>query len=241
VEIDVEGKVVLITGASAGIGLCTAQAFACAGAKLALLSRSSDLLEKLAEEMQAQGMEAIAVPADMRDPEQVKQAVTKTVEHFGRIDVLINNAGQSVLGRIADLNVDHFRQIIELNIIGPVAAMQAVIPIMRKQGGGIIINVSSMVSKMKLWGLAGYACTKSALNMISDTARDELAADNIRVISVFPRTTATDFHVSALGGTPGRSKPSPTQTGPVKVDTPEHVADRILKAAIEEPEEQYME
>lgn len=221
--------------------MCTAQALACAGAKLALLSRSSDLLEKLADEMQAQGTEAIAVPADMRDPEQVKQAVAKTVEHFGRIDILINNAGQSVLGTIADLDLDYFQQIFDLNVIGPVAAMQAVIPIMRKQGGGIIINVSSMVSKMKLQGLAGYACTKSALNMISDTARDELASDNIRVISVFPRTTATDFHVSALGGAPGRQRPAPSRTGPVKVDTPEHVADRILRAAIEEPEEQYME
>ena len=237
----IRGKVVLITGASAGIGLATAKRFASEGAKLALLARSADVLTKLVNELQAQGTEAIALPADMRDPEQVRNAVDKTAEHFGRVDVLINNAGQSILGRIADLDLDCFRQIIELNIIGPVAAMQAVIPIMRKQGGGIIINVSSMVSKMKLQGLAGYACTKSALNMISDTARDELAADNIRVISVFPRTTATDFHVNALGGAPGRQRPAPSRTGPVVIDTPEHVADRILDAAINEPQEQYMD
>ena len=240
-EIDVEGKAVLITGASAGIGLCTAQAFACVGAKLALLSRSGDLLSSLADEFRANGTEAIAVPADMRDPEQVRNAVAKTAEHFGRIDILINSAGQSVLGTIANLDLEYLRQIIELNIIGPVVAMQAVIPIMRKQGGGIIINVSSMVSKMKLQGLAGYACTKSALNMISSTARDELAQDNIRVISVFPRTTATDFHVHALGGGPGRQRPTLTRIGPVKVDTAEHVAERILLAAVNEPQEQYMD
>lgn len=238
---DVRGKVVLITGASAGIGLCTAQAFAGAGGKLSLVARSADLLEQLADELRGQGTEAIAICADMRDPEQVTRAGAQTAEHFGRIDILINNAGQSVLGTVADLNLDHFRQVVELNLFGPVIAMQAVIPIMRAHGGGIIINVSSMVSKMNLYGLAGYACTKSALNMISDTARDELAQDNIRVISIFPRTTATDFHVSALGGSGRETRPKPSSTGPVIIDPPEHVADRILLAAIEEPEEQYME
>ena len=238
---DVRGTVVLITGASAGIGLCTAQAFAAAGARLALLARSMERLERLADELRAQGTEALVVPADMRDPEQIQDAISKTAEHFGRIDILINNAGQSLLGSIADVDLDYLREVIELNVVGPVAAMQAVIPIMRKQGGGMIINVSSMVSKMKLQGLAGYACTKSALNMISDTARGELAPDNIRVISVFPRTTATDFHVHAFGAAPGRAKPAPTRTGPVVVDTAEHVADRILQAAIEEPQEQYMD
>ena len=190
---------------------------------------------------QGQGTEAIAIRTDMRDPEQVERAVAQTAEHFGRIDILINNAGQSVLGTIADLNLDHFRQVMELNVYGPVVAMQAVIPIMRAHGGGVIINVSSMVSKMNLCGLAGYACTKSALNMISDTARDELAQDNIRVISIFPRMTATDFHVNLLGGSGHGVRPTPTRSGPVVIDPPEHVADRILLAAINEPEEQYMD
>ena len=238
---DIRGKVVLITGASGGIGLCTAQAFAKAGAKLALLARSEDRLNELADELRGQGTEAIAVPADMRDPEQVNHAVAETARHFGRIDILINNAGQSVLGTVADLNLDYLRRVIELNVYGPVVAMQAVLPIMRAHGGGIIINVSSMVSKMNLQGLAGYACTKSALNMISDTARDELASDNIRVISVFPRMTATDFHVNVLGGSGRETRPKPSSTGYVVIDPPEHVADRILLAATHEPEEQYME
>lgn len=238
---DVRGKVVLITGASAGIGQCTARAFAGAGAKLALLARSEDLLIRLADELREQGTDAAAVPADMRDPDQVRRAVARTAEHFGRIDILINNAGQSVLGTIADLSLEYFRQVMELNVYGPVAAMQAVIPIMRAHGGGLIINVSSMVSKMNLFGLAGYACTKSALNMISDTARDELAADDIRVISVFPRMTATDFHVNLLGGSGRETRPKPSSTGYVIIDPPEHVAERILLAAIEEPDEQYMD
>ena len=110
---------------------------------------------------------------------------------------------------------------------------------MRAHGGGIIINVSSMVSKMNLYGLAGYACTKSALNTISDTARDELAQDNIRVISIFPRMTATDFQQHSLGNRDLRRRQRSNPNVPV--DPPEHVAERILAAAINEPEEQYVD
>jgi short-subunit dehydrogenase len=92
-----------------------------------------------------------------------------------------------------------FKQIIELNVFGPLYAMQAVIPIMRQAGVGMILNISSMISKMKIPGLATYAATKSALNKITETARIELEADNIRVITVYPRMTATDFGKNSLG------------------------------------------
>jgi NADP-dependent 3-hydroxy acid dehydrogenase YdfG len=237
---EVRGKVVLITGASAGIGLATARRFGQAGAKLALVARSTDALEALARELAAQGIEAIACTADLRDCAQIQQAISDTVKHFGRIDILINNAGQSALGDVADVDLDYFRQIIDLNILGPVVAIQAAVPIMRKRGGGIIINVSSMVSKMRLHGIGAYAATKAALNMLSDTSRGELESDNIRVISIFPRVTRTDFHRNTLGGQPSDDwldhlPPS------VPVDSAEHVAQRILDAAINEPEEQYMD
>jgi len=236
---DIKGKVVLITGASEGIGLATARRFAEAGAKLALVARSAAKLEALADELKAAGAEAISVPSDVSVPEQVKNAVAETVRHYGRIDVLINNAGQSAAGTVADVDPDHLRQIIDLNIFGPLIAMQAAIPIMRKHGGGLIINVSSMVSKMRLPGLGAYAATKAALNLLSDTARGELAPDNIRVITIFPRMTATDFGAHSLGRTWERqSRHAHTS---VPVDSAEHVANRILDAAINEPEEQYMD
>lgn len=237
---EIRNKVVLITGASAGIGLATARRFGQAGAKLALAARSTDRLETLAHEMQSQGIEAIALTTDLRDPAQIQQAISTTARHYGRIDILINNAGQAVAGTIADLDPDHFHQVIELNVYAPLHAMQAVIPIMRVHGGGIIINVSSMVSKMRIPGLAGYAATKSALNMMSDTARGELANDNIRVISVFPRLTSTDFQQHSLGSQETRRQqraPHPS----VPIDPPEHVAEKILLAAEHEPEEQYMD
>ena len=235
---DLKGSVVLITGASQGIGLATASAFARAGARLALVARSADVLAELAGACRAEGCEAIAFPADLRDPEQVRQAVAETVGHYGRLDILINNAGQSVAGAVAELDLEALDQIVRLNVYAPVIAMQAAIPVMRAHGGGLIINVSSMVSKMKLPGLAGYAASKAALNMISDTARVELAADNIRVTTVFPRLTATNFGRNALGDTAMRQRQR-TQTA-APVDSPEHVAERIVAAAIAEPEEQYM-
>jgi NAD(P)-dependent dehydrogenase (short-subunit alcohol dehydrogenase family) len=236
---DIHNKIVLITGASAGIGLATARRFAAAGAKLALVARSADPLNHLAEELRHQGGDAIALPADVSDPKQVQRVIEETVRHFGRLDVVINNAGQSAAGTIADLNPDDLRKILDLNVFGPLAAMQAVIPIMREQGGGLIINVSSMVSKMRLPGLAAYAATKAALNMLSDTARAELVSENIRVITVYPRLTATDFGKHSLGNQ--RVRQQQRQSSPIPADSPELVAEKILAAALHEPDEQYMD
>lgn len=233
---EIHDKVVLITGASAGIGLATVRRFASAGAKIALVARSADALNHLAEELQSQGSDAVALPADLSDLLQVQRVIEETVRHFGRLDVLINNVGQAAVGTIADLNPDDFRKILDLNVIGPLASMQAVIPIMREQRGGLIINVSSVVSKMQIAGIAAYAATKAALNMLSDTARVELAAEHIRVITVYPRSTTTDFGKNALGVRPQHVPGSPNSS-----DTPEFVAEKILAAALHEPDEQYMD
>ena len=149
-----------------------------------------------------------------------------------------DRAGQAVAGTIADLDLADLRQVVELNVFGPLVAMQAAIPVMRKQGGGLIINVSSMVTKMHIPGLGGYAATKSALNMLSDTARVELASDNIRIVSIFHRMTATDFGKNSLGNRVVRHE---QRQAPSPVDTAEFVAEKILAAAVSEPEEQYMQ
>lgn len=123
-------------------------------------------------------------------------------DHYGRIDVLINNAGRGMWNSAESTDLDQYRGMMELNVFGPLAAMQAVIPFMRKQGGGVIINISSGVSRMFIPGLSAYASTKYALNAISLTARTELAADNIRVGIMLPGMTATDFGRNALGARP---------------------------------------
>ena len=239
---DIKDKVVLITGASAGIGLATARHLAAAGAKVALAARSAEKLTQLAQELHSQGYQAWAVPTDMRRQAEVVQMVESTVQHFGRIDVLINNAGQAASGTIAAVSIDDYRQIIELNVLGPLYAMQVAIPKMQAQGGGLILNVSSMVSKMHIPGLAAYASTKSALNMLSDTARGELAPDNIRVITVYPRMTSTDFGRNSLGNRQMRQQQRATASRPeVVVDSAEFVAEKILEAVQKEPAEQFMD
>lgn len=236
---DIPGKVTVITGASAGIGLAAARRFAAEGAKVVLAARSADTLDRVAQELQGQGCEVLAVRTDMRSQAEVSRLVDTAVEHFGRIDILINNAAQSVAGTVADVSIDDLRQIIDLNILGPLYAMQAVIPKMRQTGGGLILNISSMVSKMQIPGLAGYAASKAALNMLSDTARRELEADNIRVITVYPRLTATDFGKNALGNRQMRQQQRAPST--IVPDSAEFVADKILEAAVKEPPEQYMD
>jgi short-subunit dehydrogenase len=235
---NIRGKVVLIPGACAGIGLETALLFAREGAKLALAARSLARLTELIEELRAQGAEALAIPVDLLDAAQVRHAVEETARQYGRIDMLINNAGQAAAGTVANLNPRDFRQILELNVFAPLLAMQAAIPLMRAQGGGIIINVSSMVSKMRIPALGAYAATKAALNMLSDTARVELADEHIRVISVFPRMTATDFGKHSLGSQE-EHRQRRTNTA-IPVDTAAYVAEKILAAAVNEPDEQYM-
>jgi short-subunit dehydrogenase len=239
--VDIKDKVVIVTGASAGIGLAIAHAAAQAGAKVVLAVRSADRLTQLSEELSREGCEVMVVPTDMRQPAEVVQLIEMAVQHFGRIDVLINNAGQAVAGTVAELDLEAYRQVIELNMFGPIYAMQASVPQMRANGGGIIINVSSMVSKMNIPGLGGYASTKSALNMLSATARGELAADNIRVITVYPRMTATDFGRNSIGNRRMRQQQRGNAAPGVVVDTPEYVAGKILEAIQQEPAEQFMD
>lgn len=234
----IRDKVVFITGASGGIGLATVRRFAAEGARLALVARSTETLERISQELRQQGHEALPLTADVRDASQVGRAVEETVSHFGRLDVLINNAGQAAAGTIADVDPADFRQILDLNVFGPLAAMQAVIPVMRQKGGGLIINISSMVTRMHIPGLAAYAATKSALNMLSDTARVELAPDNIRVVSVYPRMTATNFGKNSLGNRATRHE---QRQSPAPTDSAEFVAEKILAAAVNEPEDQYMD
>jgi short-subunit dehydrogenase len=238
---DIAGKVCIITGASEGIGLATARCFAAKGAKVVLAARSTDKLTALAEELTGQDQEALPIPTDMRDPVAVGQLIDQTYKHYGRIDVLINNAGQAAAGNVADVKIEDFQAIWELNVLGVLYAIQAVVPKMRQGGGGLIINVSSMVSKMNLPGLAAYAATKAALNQLSATGRAELAAENIRVLTVYPRMTATDFGIHSLGNRAVRQQQRTGAIARTVVDSPEYVAEKILEAAEKEPAEQYMD
>lgn len=235
---DIKNKVIIITGASQGIGEATAKYLGKMGAKLVLAARSAEKIQKLAKELP----DAFAVPTDMRQAEEVKKLVDETLKKYGRVDILINNAGQGMYGPAESIDIEEYKKIMELNVYGYLRAMQAVIPVMKKQAhsagstgspqagsgsasGGMILNISSRVSKNYFPALAAYASTKYAVNALSLTARQELAKDNITVSVFHPKMTSTEFNKHSLGSSP-YWEARPGAAAPV-VDTPEQVAEKI--------------
>ena len=219
---EIKGKVVIVTGASQGIGLATAKLLSKEGAKVALAARSPEI-KNLEKELP----ESFAVLTDLRQPDDVKNLVKMAVKKFGRIDILINNAGQGMHGyAVKDTPISEYREIMELNVFSVVRLMQEVVPVMKKEGGGMIINVSSKVTKMHIPNLAAYSSTKYALNSITQTAREELKDDNIVVSAVLPSLTATSFFKNSIGAAENNWMSG--QTLP-EADSPEKVAKTIFK------------
>jgi short-subunit dehydrogenase len=224
---DVEGKVAIVTGASGGIGLATAKLLSRKGAKLALVARSKDKLEKLAKELP----DAIAVLADVSKVEDVKSMVKQAYEHFGRVDVLVNVAGRGYDVPVEKTDVEIFHYLFDLDVVGPLVAMKEVIPLMRKQGGGTIVNVSSGTALMYLPNNGPYSALKRALAHISLTARMELAKDNIVVSVVYPYITLTDFEKNTIkdASLQGQEESPEAREAFSKADTPEYMAQKIVE------------
>jgi short-subunit dehydrogenase len=220
----VQNKVVIVTGASSGIGYATAKLLHEKGAKLALVSRSKEKLEQFAKKLSG----SVAVPADMAKPDEIKDMVKRTVAHFGRIDVLINCAGQGYDAPVERTDLDIFQHIFDLDVVGPLVAMQQVIPIMRRQGGGAIVNVSSGTALMYLPNNGAYSAMKRALVSISLTAREELKNDGIVVSVVYPYVTLTDFEKNTIKD-PSLPQEEFEGTLPFPADTAEYAAQKIIE------------
>lgn len=223
---NLKDKSVLITGASEGIGAALAVALAAKGARLVLAARSEDKLKSLAAQLPG----AVYARIDLRAPGDARRMVEAAIGAFGRVDLLVNNAGQGMYGSVESIDIDQYMSMMELNVYAPLRAMQLVIPRMREAGGGMILNISSMVSKNAYPSLGAYASSKYALNALSLTARAELAKDGI-VVSVFhPRMTATRFGENAIGARPAYARGSgSTGTAAPAVDSAEAVAARVLE------------
>jgi len=225
----IENGVFVVTGASSGIGLSTAKALAERGGKVALVARSAGALDALAAELQ----NSVAIVADMTDFAAVRAAIAKAHAHYGRIDGLVNNAGRSYAASVADIDPKLFDEIFHLNVLGPIVAMQAVIPIMRAQGSGAIVGVNSGTAFMTIPGYSVYSASKRALMGFSLTARMELEKDGVVVSEVYPFITATNFGKNRMGE-PGAGPAGAYADG----DPPELVAGLIVQA-IEEGGAQY--
>lgn len=221
---NVQGKVAIVTGASSGIGEAVARLLTKKGAKVALAARSKRKLIKLSKEL----VDSFVIPTDMTRISDVKKMVAQVKKHFGKIDILVNNAGRGYDASMEYVELDKLHELFDLLFVGPLVAMQSVIPIMRKSGGGAIVNISSGTALMALPNMGAYSSLKRALVGLSLTAREELKGDHISVSVIYPFMTATNFEKNTLRNGP------PTEwegDGEIpKIDPPELIAEKILEA-----------
>jgi short-subunit dehydrogenase len=197
---EMDGKVVVVTGASMGIGEAIAKVFAGQGASVVLLSRDASRAEA-ARSRVGHIDRTLALACDVRNREEIDRALALTLHNFARVDVWVNNAGVGIRDTVVDMQPPAVRDLFETNFFGAIACMQAVVPAMRKLGGGAIINISSVAGHIPVPFMSLYSASKFALNALGKGARLELRRDNINVLSVCPGYVSTDFgeHVVANG------------------------------------------
>jgi short-subunit dehydrogenase len=220
---DLSDKVVLITGASGGIGRACAVEFHRAGGLVVAAARSLDKLEALAEELG--GDRVAAVRLDVTDAAERIAAIAEVRSRFGRIDVLVNNAGWASFGSVLKMPLGHLEHMLSLNFVAPVAMIQAVLPEMIERRSGQIINISSVVGTQAIPRMTVYSATKAALNALSTGLRMELRGTGVDVLSVAPSSTSTAFFESAATVDAKATRIAETQY------TPERVARAVVRSS----------
>ena len=221
----IRNSVVVITGASSGIGRATALRFAAKGARLVLAARGAESLEEVARECRKRGAKAIAVPTDVTDVGQVEELAARAVQEFGRLDVWVNNAAVGAFGLLTEIPPTDFQRVLDVNISGYVNGARAALPRLRAQASGALINVASIVSEIPLPYSAAYSISKAAVRALSVSLRSELAREGVagvEVCSVLPATIDTPFYQNAANYTGRRPMAMP----------PVYTAERVAKAVV---------
>lgn len=220
-------KVVIITGASSGIGLACAREFAHRGALVSVCARSADKLEEIKSEFDAAGHKLLVTEADVSREEDCKRLIDNTVREFGKIDILINNAGMSMRALFVDLHLDVMRKLMDINFWGSVYCTKYALPYILEQKGSVV-GVSSIAGFIGLPGRAGYSASKYAMHGFLNTLRVENLRKGLHVLIVAPGFTASNIRKTAL--TADGSAQGETPRNENKMMSAEEVALRIIKA-----------
>ncbi len=187
------GKVALVTGASSGIGEATAYALAAEGACVAASARRPDRLEAVAKRIQERGGHVLTIVADVADEKQANEMVNKAAERWGRLDIVVNNAGVMLLGKISGANTEDWRRMVGVNVLGLMYTTHAALPYLQKQKSGHIVNISSVAGRTARAGSGAYNMTKWGVGAFSEALRQEVLEDNIRVTVIEPGAVATEL------------------------------------------------
>lgn len=231
-SMELQGKVVVVTGASMGIGEAIAKLFAGQGASVVLLSRDSSRAEGARNRIGFLERTA-AFSCDVRHSEEIDRVLGLTLHHFQRIDVWINNAGHGLLDSVSQMDMSACREMFETNLFGAVTAMQKVIPIMTQQGGGTIINISSVAGHIPLPFHAAYSATKFAMNAMGKAARVECKRHGIHVLTVCPGYVQTAFAENVVRG----HELKKVRPNSVRGISPERVAGATLRGYLKQKRE----
>ncbi len=223
---EIKGKIVLVTGASGGIGRATAQAFAKEGAKVALAARNEQELLQTQKLIADAGGKAGVFPLDLSKASEISQMVKRAEQELGSVDVLVNNAAYGAIGLVEDCPLEQYRKNFEVNFFAVIALIQAVLPGMKQKRSGQVINVSSGVGRRALPGVSSYSATKFALNGLTESLRVEMKPFGIDVILISPGRVETRFHERTEHF--GKLK---FQMPVIKMRTPDKIAEMILDAS----------
>jgi NAD(P)-dependent dehydrogenase (short-subunit alcohol dehydrogenase family) len=223
----VSEQVVVVVGASGGIGRASALKFARGGAKVVCAAQNGDALDGLVQEITTSGGTAVAIPTDVADPEAVRDLAAGARKHFGGVDTWVNAAAVGVWGRVEDISDEEFDRVMRVNFLGHVHAVHAVLPLMRAGGGGVIIGISSVEGVRSVPLHAPYTASKWALRAFYDSLRVELAQDGapIAITTILPASIDTPFFENS------RSKVASMPKPPPPVYAPELVAEAVVRAS----------
>ncbi|MEN6521279.1 MAG: SDR family NAD(P)-dependent oxidoreductase [Armatimonadota bacterium] len=222
-------KTVVITGASSGIGHAAALAFARRGSNIVLAARRVEMLEEAKAEVEDLGVKALVVPTDVTDLRQVQRLIDASIEHFGQIDVIVNNAGAGILGSFIETPIEDIKYLFDLNVLGVAAVMQAGLKTMERQGWGVVLNVSSVGGILTTPYMSVYNATKAALTALSESANAEYFGTPIKIVAFCPAMTTSEFGKSTKRF--GKYQQWVDAGGKMKASS-EWVADRLVKASL---------